>query len=131
MSEIEELPQKIEILMIGALNIVQTESKSRTAPSNHMVQATIVASADSNHASSSAGLKNLLWLIISRIQEFQIKAYLDLDAKQDFDYTLFDGFENDVKKIYKIMMLIQQVKTTTKNFVAKKKSNIYISIHGL
>ena len=56
MSEIEELPQETQILMIRASKILQTESKARTAPSNHMVPATKVASADSNRALSIAGL---------------------------------------------------------------------------
>ena len=55
MSEIEELPQETQILMIRASKILQTESKARTAPSNHMVPATKVASADSNRALSIAG----------------------------------------------------------------------------
>ena len=35
------------------------------------------------------------------LDEFQVKPYFDLDPKgKDFDYSLFDEFEADVKKIY-------------------------------
>lgn len=35
------------------------------------------------------------------LDEFQVKPYFDLDAKgEDFDYSVFDKFEEDIKKIY-------------------------------
>ena len=56
MSEIDELPQETQILMIRASKILQTELKARqTALSNHMVPAKKVASADSNSTLSIAG----------------------------------------------------------------------------
>ena len=34
------------------------------------------------------------------LKEFQLKPYFYLDPKDDFDYAIFDEFENDIKKIY-------------------------------
>lgn len=35
------------------------------------------------------------------LDEFQVKPYFDLDPKgKDFDYSIFDEFESDIKKIY-------------------------------
>ena len=33
------------------------------------------------------------------LSEFQVKPYFDLDPKDDIDYSIFDEFENDLKKI--------------------------------
>jgi len=33
------------------------------------------------------------------LSEFQVKPYFDLDPIDDFDYSIFDEFENDIKKI--------------------------------
>ena len=33
------------------------------------------------------------------LSEFQVKPYFDLDPKDDIDYTIFDEFQNDLKKI--------------------------------
>lgn len=33
------------------------------------------------------------------LSEFQVKPYFDLDPKDDIDYSIFDEFENDIKKI--------------------------------
>lgn len=35
------------------------------------------------------------------LKEYQVKPYFDLDPKGDFDYSKFDEFEADVKRIYK------------------------------
>ena len=76
MSEIEELPQETQILMIRALKILQTESKARTAPSNHMVPATKVASADSNRALSIAGFFKGAYLKFKPASVQKIRAML-------------------------------------------------------
>ena len=34
------------------------------------------------------------------LEEFQVKSYFDLDPKGDFDYSVFNGFEVDIKRIY-------------------------------
>lgn len=33
------------------------------------------------------------------LSEYQVKPYFDLDPKDDFDYSVFDDFENDIKRI--------------------------------
>lgn len=44
---------------------------------------------------TSSGLCELVGL-----NEFQVKPYFDLDPKDNFDYSIFDEFENDIKVIY-------------------------------